>query len=107
MRCLRLRYNRQHHHATPKVDTPPMSMSLSAAAIRTYDELKQRPNARPRQSDARDLQTLEAVTGRLKELIGSYRLGAHLRPGGRTEVFWIEIRPLIDSGAFDDLLHGL
>ena len=84
-----------------------MSMLLSAAAPRVYDALKRRPGARPRASDARDAATLEAVHGRLRELIGSYRLGAHTPANGRTYVFWPEIGALIDAGAFDDLLDRL
>jgi hypothetical protein len=84
-----------------------MSLRLSAAAIRTYDALKARPNARPRKSDARDKDALEAIHGRLGELISSYRLGGHPGPGGQTYVFWTEVLAHIQSGVFDDLLDRL
>lgn len=81
-----------------------MSLKLSNAALRTYDLLKESPKATPRRSDARDPAVLEAVQGRLRELIVSYRLGSHTGQGGSTFVFWSELEPLVRGGAFDDLI---
>ncbi len=80
-----------------------MSLRLSVAAVRAYDLLKQRPGASPRRSDARDPQTLAAVTRRLEELIATYRVSGHDERGA-TFVFWTEVSREIESGAFDDLL---
>lgn len=81
-----------------------MSVKLSTAAIRTYDALKAHPKASPRRSDARDAAVLEAIQGRLRELIGSYQIGGHTGQGGSTYVFWTEIEAQVRAGAFDDLL---
>jgi hypothetical protein len=84
-----------------------VSLRLSTAAIRTYDALKSRPNATPRKSDARDARVLSAVTERLHELIGSYRISGEKGSGGATYVFWTEVLREIDAGTFDDLLDRL
>jgi hypothetical protein len=81
-----------------------MSLVLSTAAIRTYDALKRRPGARSRHSDARDTAVLAAVTRRLHELIGAYRISGTEGQGGGLYVFWTEIAREIEAGAFDDLL---
>jgi hypothetical protein len=83
-----------------------MSLKLSVAALRTYDALKERPGARPRQSDARDPEVVALVRARLSELVGEYRLGVHQGMGG-SYVFWSEINARIQEGAFDDLLGRL
>ena len=46
-----------------------MSMKIATAALRTYDLLKESPRATQRRSDARDPVVLEAIQGRLRELI--------------------------------------
>ena len=84
-----------------------MSILLDIAAQRTYDALKSRPGARPRVSDARDADTLRAVTERIYQLITGYKLNDYRTPAGRVYVFWYEISREIDTGAFDDLLDRL
>lgn len=80
-----------------------MSLRLQTAAVRAYDLLKQRPGATPRRSDARDPEALAAVTRRLGELIGSYRVNGH-QERGTTYVFWTEVSAQVEAGVFDDLL---
>lgn len=84
-----------------------MSLRLNVAATRAYDLLKTRPGAQPRRSDARDPATLEAVTGRLRQLIAEYRVNGHQGAAGGTYVFWSEVSREIERGAFDDLLDRL
>ena len=84
-----------------------MSLRLSSAAIRAYDALKNRPNATPRESDARDMGVLGAITDRLNELISSYRISGTSGSGGATYVFWTEVLREINAGTFDDLLDRL
>jgi hypothetical protein len=84
-----------------------MAMKLSMAAIRTYDRLKESPKATPRYSDARDVAALEMIHGRLRELIVSYQLGCQIGQRGAMFVFWSEIEPLVQKGAFDDLIGYL
>lgn len=83
-----------------------MSVKLSVAALRTYDALKDRPGARPRRSDARDVEVVAAVSTRLSELVSEYKLGIHEGVGG-SYVFWSEVNARIQEGAFDDLLGRL
>lgn len=84
-----------------------MSLRLNAAAVRAYDVLKTRPGASPRKSDARDASALEAISGRLLELIDTYRIHGQAGPGGATYVFWTEVSGQLQSGAFDDLMDRL
>ena len=84
-----------------------MSIRVSLAARRTYDALKRRPGAFPRESDARDTDALEAVYARIGELVGAYRINGQTGPGGATYVFWTELDREIAGGAFDDLLDRL
>jgi hypothetical protein len=84
-----------------------VSLRLSTAAVRAYDSLKSRPGATPRRSDARDPRVLEAVSGRLRELVGSYKINGQDGPGGSLYVFWSEVSREIDAGSFDDLLDRL
>jgi hypothetical protein len=84
-----------------------MSLKINAAAIRVYDAMKARPGAQPRASDARDPAALEAIQGRLNELVSSYRVGGHSGAGGATYVFWSEVYREVSVGAFDDLLDRL
>lgn len=83
-----------------------MSIIISSAAIRAYDALKQRPGARPRYSDARDMAVVAAIRVRMEELVGTYRLTANYERG-HTFVFWSELTQRIDEGLFDDLLDRL
>ncbi len=83
-----------------------MSLIVSHAAIRAYEALKQRPGARPRNSDARDMAVVGAIRVRMDELINSYRLTANYERG-HTYVFWSELTQRIDEGLFDDLLDRL
>lgn len=83
-----------------------MSLRIDVVAARAYDEMKRRPGANPRVSDARDLQTLAAVTGRIREMLGSYQINSSVERG-TTYVFWSEVAREIDAGKFDDLLGGL
>ncbi len=84
-----------------------MSLRLNAAAVRAYDVLKTRPGAAPRKSDARDAGALEAISGRLRELIDAYRIHGQEGPGGATYVFWTEVSGQLGAGAFDDLMDRL
>lgn len=84
-----------------------MSIRVSLAARRTYDALKHRPGASPRESDARDLDALSAVHTRIGELVGAYRINGQSGPGGAIYVFWTELDREIRAGAFDDLLDRL
>ena len=84
-----------------------MSIPLTVAARRAYDALKERPGATLRVSDARDAATLAAISARLGELIGDYRLGVHRAPSGAPYIFWSEVSARIAEGALDDLLGGL
>lgn len=83
-----------------------MSLKLSLVAARTYDELKRRPGATLRVSDARDPAALDAVTRRLLELVGAYKIGSDQDRGG-TYLFWSEVLQEIQAGTFDDLLDRL
>ena len=83
-----------------------LSLRISLAAVRAYDELKRRPDAQPRHSDARDSAVLAAVTRRVEELVSSYRVSGH-HERGITYVFWTEVQREISAGAFDDLLDRL
>ena len=80
-----------------------MSLRLNVAAVRTYDQLKHRPGARPRRSDARDADALAAVERRLRELVAGYRVNGHDERGA-LYVFWTEVEKEVSAGAFDDLL---
>lgn len=83
-----------------------MSMRLPTATVRTYDALKSRPGANPRDSDARDAGLLGSVEERLRQLIGEYRIGGQYA-NGVLYVFWGEIEREIKAGAFDDLIWRL
>ena len=83
-----------------------MSLRLPSAAVRAYDHLKNRPGAPRRRSDARDPAALAAVTRRLEELVGAYRIGGQVERGA-TYVFWTEVENQIGLGEFDDLLDLL
>jgi hypothetical protein len=83
-----------------------MSILLPHAALRVYDALKDRPGARPRDSDARDAALVAAVQARMSELIGAYRLSVQ-QERGRLFVFWTELDRLLAEGAFDDLIERL
>lgn len=83
-----------------------MSIIISSAAIRAYEALKQRPGARPRYSDARDMTVVAAIRARMEDLINTYRLTANYERGN-TYVFWAELTQRIDEGLFDDLLDRL
>ncbi|MBC8104823.1 MAG: hypothetical protein H7Z41_19785 [Cytophagales bacterium] len=84
-----------------------MSLRLPIAATRAYDLLKSRPGATPRRSDARDLATLERISGRLRQLVGEYQINGDEGAGGSLYVFWTEVQAQIEKGVFDDLLDGL
>ena len=81
-----------------------MSLKITTAALRTYDLLKESPRATQRRSDARDPVVLEAIQGRLRELIVSYRINSQIGQHGQTFIFFSEVEPLVREGAFDDLL---
>jgi hypothetical protein len=81
-------------------------MRLPTATVRTYDALKSRPGANPRDSDARDAGLLRLVEERLRQLIGEYRIGGQY-VGGAVYVFWGEVEREIRDGAFDDLIPRL
>jgi hypothetical protein len=81
-----------------------MALKIATAAVRTYDLLKESPRATPRRSDARDPEVLEAIHGRIRELLVSYRISSQIGQGRQTFVFWSEIEPLVHEGAFDDFL---
>ena len=84
-----------------------MSLKLSVAARRTYDALKDRPGARPRESDARDPEVLAQIQARLGQLVSEYRIGVYRTPSRVAYVFWTEVSTQIEQGVFDDLLTGL
>lgn len=84
-----------------------MSLRISLAARRTYDALKCRPGASPRESDARDTDALAAVHARIGELVGSYRINGQTGRGGAIFVFWTELDREVRAGTFDDLLDRL
>ena len=81
-----------------------MSLKIATAAVRTYDLLKESPRYVPRRSDARDPVVLEAIHGRIRELIVSYQITSQIGQHGQTFIFFSEIEPLVRAGAFDDLL---
>jgi hypothetical protein len=84
-----------------------MSLRLNLAATRAYDMLKRRPGASPRRSDARDLGALDAVTGRIRQLVSEYQIHGEEGAGGALYVFWTEVQGQIEKGVFDDLLGNL
>jgi hypothetical protein len=84
-----------------------MSLRVSLAAVRTYDALKRRPGARPRQSDARDTTLLKDVEGRILQFVHEYQINGSEGMGGFTYVFWSEVEREISAGRFDDLLDRL
>ena len=83
-----------------------MSLRVSLAAIRTYDALKRRPGARPRQSDARDMSLLQTVERRLNQFVDEYQINGQ-RENGIIYVFWTEVEREILAGRFDDLMDRL
>ena len=81
-----------------------MALKIATAAVRTYDLLNESPRATPRRSDARDPVVLEAIQGRIRELLVSYRISSQIGQGRQTFVFWSEIEPLVREGVFDDFI---
>ena len=84
-----------------------MSLRLNVAATRAYDHLKTRPGAPFRRSDARDPAALDAITGRIRQLVAEYRVNGQSGSHGGVYVFWTEIHREIEAGGFDDLLDRL
>jgi hypothetical protein len=84
-----------------------MSVKVSAAAILAYDAVKARARSRGPRSGARDPAGIRLVEERLREWIGSGRLGGHDGQGGALYVFWTEVDALVSTGALDDLLDRL
>ncbi len=84
-----------------------MSLRISLAAVRTYDALKRRPGAAPRQSDARDNALIKEVERRITQYVHEYQLIGQEGAGGSIYVFWSELQGKIESGVFDDLLDRL
>ena len=84
-----------------------MSLRVSLAAVRTYDALKRRPGAHPRQSDARDMGLLRDIETRITQFVYEYRIGGDTAMGGYLYVFWTEVEREIAAARFDDLLDRL
>ena len=84
-----------------------MSLRVSLAAVRTYDALKRRPGATPRQSDARDMGLIKDVERRITQFAHEYQINGQEGMGGSLYVFWSEVEREINAGRFDDLLDRL
>lgn len=84
-----------------------MSLRTSLAAVRTYDALKRRPGARPRQSDARDTGLIQSIERRLIQMVQEYEINGQVAMAGALYVFWSEVEREINAGRFDDMLDGL
>lgn len=84
-----------------------MSLRVSLAAVRTYDALKRRPGASPRESDARDFAVIGEVENRLTRFVNEYELTGQTGMGGALYVFWFEVERKINAGRFDDLVPRL
>jgi len=84
-----------------------MSLRVSLAAVRTYDALKRRPGASPRDSDARDFALIKDVENRLTQYVNEYQLTGQAGMGGALYVFWFEVEREIAAGRFDDLVPRL